>query len=274
MLITIVVIILLLIIGYIFPLLETSKLPKITISRNFNNQTILLHRVWHNKYVNNKMFQNCHQKWLDLNPNICQVWYDFRDCEKLIAETQEPIVLECYKKLKPLAFKADLFRLCVLYKYGGVYVDASSKPFVSIKEMIKGCQSQNTFISVLSNYGIHNGLIISVPKHPFLKAAIKEIVNNVSKKLYMEHYLAITGPICLKKSLKTFLQTTKCFREGWNDFGNLSFYLYKFKHFPKQHICKKNKTIICKKHCFFSFITNKLHTSNYIQMWYMNNIYN
>ena len=46
------------------------------------------------------------------------------DCREFIAREYPPDVLMAYDRLIPTAFKADLWRYCVLYKYGGVYLDA------------------------------------------------------------------------------------------------------------------------------------------------------
>lgn len=45
------------------------------------------------------------------------------DCLEFIAREYPPDVLMAYQSLIPTAFKADLWRYCVLYKYGGVYLD-------------------------------------------------------------------------------------------------------------------------------------------------------
>ena len=45
------------------------------------------------------------------------------DCRDFVAREYPPDVLMAYDRLMPTAFKADLWRYCVLYKYGGVYLD-------------------------------------------------------------------------------------------------------------------------------------------------------
>jgi hypothetical protein len=45
------------------------------------------------------------------------------DCRAFIENEYPPDVLRAYDRLIPTAFKADLWRYCVLYKYGGVYLD-------------------------------------------------------------------------------------------------------------------------------------------------------
>ncbi len=49
--------------------------------------------------------------------------FNDRDCREFIMREYPPDVLNAYDSLLPTAFKADLWRYCVLYKYGGVYLD-------------------------------------------------------------------------------------------------------------------------------------------------------
>ena len=49
--------------------------------------------------------------------------FNDRDCREFIMREYPPDVLNAYDSLLPTAFKADLWRYCVLYKYGCVYLD-------------------------------------------------------------------------------------------------------------------------------------------------------
>jgi hypothetical protein len=49
------------------------------------------------------------------------------DCRAFIEREYPPDVLMAYDRLIPTAFKADLWRYCVLYKYGGAYLDVKYK---------------------------------------------------------------------------------------------------------------------------------------------------
>ncbi len=45
------------------------------------------------------------------------------DLRAFLHENFDPRILAAYDTLSPYAFKADLARLCLLYKFGGLYVD-------------------------------------------------------------------------------------------------------------------------------------------------------
>ena len=49
--------------------------------------------------------------------------YNDADCRAFIRSAFPPDVVAAYDRLIPTAFKADLWRYCVLYKFGGVYLD-------------------------------------------------------------------------------------------------------------------------------------------------------
>lgn len=114
-------------------------------------------------------------------------------------------VIFSYNKLKPGAFKADLWRLCVIYEYGGVYSDASqafkipidkiidtTKDFSIIKDIPSKISTLSKKIIVLE--GLQIALFASVKKHPFLKKYIQTIIFNVRNLFYGPGTLCVTGP--------------------------------------------------------------------------------
>jgi len=297
--------IIILFILYLPPLLTYKNLPKL-INNKKNN--LILYRTFHDRTVTKKMFNNCHQKWLDLNPGLVIEWYTDKDCDKYMSTTFK-VLYGIYKTLKPGAFKADLFRLCILYERGGIYADACTMPYKSIKWMLEDCyknkeRQEQKFISVLdSSYsggGIHNGFIYCTPKHPFIKACIDTIIENVVTKNYTNCVLGVTGPICLRNSIfNVLLKNGKIpdnsislgmnakpsknynydngefiFKEGFNDYEEYSFYLFKFKYGPSQFIYKNDTIIMSKKHCLVSYLLDKLKPNTYTKQWTNKDIYN
>ena len=62
--------------------------------------------------------------WKTLNPEYEHYFYTDEKCEEFIEKFFSSKVLNAYLDLIPGAFKADLFRCCILYEKGGVYVDS------------------------------------------------------------------------------------------------------------------------------------------------------
>lgn len=122
---------------------------------------------------------------------------------EFLKESFDLSVLEAYDTLLPYAFKADLARYCILYKYGGYYFDIA----ISLEEKIEynydAVLYENTFdknvfgveewLDVIEN----DALFFKDPEHPLLKEMIKRIENNVYELYYGHHPLCITSPILL-----------------------------------------------------------------------------
>jgi len=98
-----------------------------------------------------------------------------------------PEVRQAYDALLPGAFKADLFRYCVLLIHGGVYadmdvllesnLDASVGPDVGFMVPVDEPGSP-----VNLRMCLWNGFIAAAPGHPFLAKAIQSVVNNVRNR--------------------------------------------------------------------------------------------
>jgi hypothetical protein len=259
--------------------ISNVKLPIITT----NNQitTMTMYRTLPSRIVDSKMYQKCHQEWMTKNHGLKMIWYDNQDCDRYMKTTNKRMQ-KCYESLNVGAYKADFFRLCILYENGGVYTDSHTTPYTSIKNMMKGCvrtEQKHMFISVLdpiwSGSGIHNGFVITTPKHPFIGGYINMIINNVEKKFYTDSDLGITGPVCFSRSINKFLKrkTNEPFQLGWNEYGDLSFYLYKFQWGPFQYIYKDNVVILSKKYCTIAYILEKLKSSSYEKKWKMRKVF-
>ena len=98
-----------------------------------------------------------------------------------------PQVREAYDTLIPGAFKADLFRYCVLLIRGGVYADVDTMMGPSLDDAIP---DDVGFMVPLDEPGkkvgkrmcLWNGFIAAAPGHPFLAKAIETIVNNIRQR--------------------------------------------------------------------------------------------
>ena len=282
MLYVIIIVIVILIAVYCRPLVEYSNIPRITQGSTRNS--LVLYITSSTRIVNKKMYRNCYQSWIDLNPGLTIEWFDNRDCLRFM-KTQGDVLLRTYQTLRPGAFKADLFRLCVLYERGGIYVDSNTIPYVSLREMMKGIQfsSHHRFVSVLdckkAGRGIHNGFIFVSARHPFLLAAIRRIIDNVKRRSYEDHNLAITGPLCLSRSINYFLgrDEDSVMNVGLNECGEYSFYLLRFGwgYNPCQYVYKENNNVVLsKKHCLLSLLMDKFKSTAYSRMVRDRKVYN
>ena len=145
------------------------------------------------------------QSILDINPEYSYHYFNDDDARNYIKKHFPNRVLQAYDKLKPGAYKADLFRYCVLYKMGGVYIDtgmsSTAENPVPFKNLI---EKDDTFICPYDGgyiegypYALYNAFICTTPYHPILKKAIEMCVDNIEKENYTISSLGITGPSLL-----------------------------------------------------------------------------
>lgn len=127
------------------------------------------------------------------HPNYTFRFYDDVACRRMIAEHLEPEVLAAYDALVPGAYKCDLWRLCVLYLYGGVYMDMRYGACVNVDTLL----DEDTDYFVVNDVQVghvHNALMACVPKHPIMRRYIDRVVKMVSERSYGKSPLHITGP--------------------------------------------------------------------------------
>ena len=91
------------------------KISPVKISRN-------IFQTWSTKNISNE-FKSLTETWTQFNPNYAYFLYDDDDCHAFIKKHFDDRVYNAYCRIIPGAFKADLWRYCILYIYGGVYCD-------------------------------------------------------------------------------------------------------------------------------------------------------
>lgn len=158
-----------------------------------------IYQTWHSKFLPPKM-QQCVNTLKEQNPEFVHHLYDDDDCYKFIRDNYSDKVLNAYVSLVPGAFKADLWRYCILYKNGGIYLDIKYKCAEGIKliNMVnKDYYTQDR--SMRGCRGVYNGVIICKKNDVRFLKAIHRIIFNVKNKHYGESSLVPTGPGLLGK---------------------------------------------------------------------------
>ena len=142
------------------------------------------------------------------NPDYKLKYYSDDECYQIIKNNFSSDVLWAYNKLKPSAYKADLFRYCILYLYGGIYSDLTQNFLVPINNLIDFdkdtlilVNNDNSFTDYYYYMGIQISFIMTIPKQKIFKLCIDKIINNCKNKFYGKTNLEITGPYCFKNIL-------------------------------------------------------------------------
>lgn len=168
-------------------------------------------------------------------------------------------VLIAYNKLVPSAFKCDLWRLCVIYQYGGVYIDATSTLFCPLKDIFN--LNKNFSIALdAKKRGLQISLFASVKNHPYLKSYISQILFNVKNNYYGRISLCPTGPTCAY---------TVALKYGY--LRKICIPIYLSKNVYKKH---KSKIIVgTRKLLDHNNIISKTEKNSYNYLWEKRKIY-
>jgi len=142
-----------------------SKIPKIIIQTYYKKEKIP-----------DKIYKNI-KKYA---PDYEHIIYDDEECEEFLKKYFNPNILVTFKKLKG-AHKADLFRYCYLYKYGGVYLDIKTELIRPIGEVFNKSYTYSV-LSIIKNT-VYQGIIATPPKNPVFLKLIYFMVKLVERKV-------------------------------------------------------------------------------------------
>lgn len=149
--------------------------------------------------------KNLYEKEIKENVDYTFFYFDDKDCQEFIILEYGIIMFDWYNQLIPSAFRADLWRYLVLYKYGGTYIDFSMHTLVSYNEIIKDYHRQIYVRDTCDICGIYNAFISTIPNTPILKATIDLVIENIKKKYKGVGALDVTGPTMIGRVFKNEL---------------------------------------------------------------------
>jgi len=178
--------------------LQRQNQPETALTTIHNNRVIPLNlfQTWYTKKLPLRMLHNV-LSLKNNNPEFNHYLFDDNDCEKFIEKHFDANVLHAFRSLKPGAYRADLWRYCVLYKLGGIYLDIKYNTINNFK-LIYLTECENWVLD-RGNTNIYNAMIVSKPGNPILWKAIQDIVENVKTRFYGGGFLDPTGPGLLAK---------------------------------------------------------------------------
>lgn len=180
-------------------------------------------RILHQTFYDRKLPERLEQSVAELraiNPGWEYRFYDDDDIAAFIKEHYPPLVWEYYERIDPRygAARADLFRYLLLYKVGGVYLDIKSSATRPLDSVL---QPDDRFIlskwhnkdGQFEHFGLVYDLrhldggeyqqwhVICAPGHPFLKAVLEQVFENIDTYDPYLHQtgkrgvLRVTGPV-------------------------------------------------------------------------------
>jgi len=164
-----------------------------------NGVPLVIYESWKTHDVPTGMRDNINAL-LKTNPEFDYYLYSDEDCAEFIRGNYSKDVLEAFYSLKPGAYKSDLWRYCILYKLGGVYLDIKYYSLVPLITVVD--EVPTAYVKDIGRDCLYNAFLISPPKNEIFKKCIDDIVNSCKNRLYKRNDLDITGPCLLGSIVK------------------------------------------------------------------------
>jgi mannosyltransferase OCH1-like enzyme len=182
-------------------------------------------QTWHTKMLPPLMF-NAVKRIRKHNPRFNYKLFDDNECREFIKNNFKSDVLFAYDSLIPGAYKADLWRYCILFMHGGIYLDIKFSPLNGFK-FINLCESEHLVLDA-DGAGIYNALMVCKPGNQILYKAIRQIVENVKNKYYGSCCLCPTGP----KLLPNFISLNNPIVDLNHTFIDMNYKFINYKGIP------------------------------------------
>ena len=180
--------------------------------------------TWHTKDLPPFMNRN-YELLKQSNPEFNHFLYDDNECRDFIQANFDTDVLYAFDKLIPGAYKADLWRCCILYIKGGIYIDIKFKCVNNFK--LIALTDKEYLVRDRKGYGIYNALMVCNTGAPILFNVIRQIVRNTQTNFYGENALHPTGPYLFKQFIsKNMIDQLELYYDDLNEivtfivFGN------------------------------------------------------
>ena len=156
-----------------------------------------IYQVWHNlKEMPNSVSESV-ELIKEQNPEFEHHIYDETMCRSFIKDNFPKNVLNAYDSIVPHAYKADLWRYCILYKKGGIYLDSKYYGVEGFKFIYLTGKEYFCKDVPWSFSGIYNAILICKPKNKIMLQCIQRVVKQVEEKYYGSTPWCI-GPLMMR----------------------------------------------------------------------------
>jgi mannosyltransferase OCH1-like enzyme len=226
-----------------------------------NNKTIPLNifQTWYTKDLPLAMKESV-ELLKSQNPEFTYQLFDDNDCREFIAANFDCCVLDAFDRLIPGAYKADLWRYCVLYIHGGIYLDIKyhcSNGFKLIELTDKEYFVRDRCLYFPNKKGVYQAFLVCHSGNKILHNCIYDIVKNVRDHYYGPNDLYPTGPGLMGNNFSI---------------QEINSFLLNFDRKDDNLFILKNNNIILKSYPSYYSVDRNVSLS-YGKLWESNNIY-
>ncbi len=173
----------------------------------------MIPKIIHQVYVKQKPdsvfpkeYLRCQKTVFEHHPDFKYKLYDEHDMENVI-QTHCPEYLEPWNKLPRMIMKIDIFRIMLMYIFGGIWVDFDYHFFKTFDllqhKIVLTCNKEDELGNPIS---VANALMASQPNQPFWKNILNSFFKQDKPIRYQSEWDVIreTGPQFLTKSWKEY----------------------------------------------------------------------
>jgi mannosyltransferase OCH1-like enzyme len=144
--------------------------------------------------------------WRKYNKEFNYYFYDNNMCDKFMKENFDEKIYKAYSILPMAVMKADLWRYCVVYHYGGIYADTDTVCKVNPNIFLT-----DSLLTIVPENNVHLcQWVFYAPKgSPILKSVIDLSVERIlSSNFKGEHIIHhLTGPEVFTDGIENYLKS-------------------------------------------------------------------
>ena len=184
-----------LVISSLFQQSDQQKLSnRFLISKQFLPPIQDRHRIPHILHLTYANYEKVPSKVWDtlqtLGPEYMLIFYDDDTCKNFLKTYFKPEVCNKYLSMRSGPHKADLFRYCLLYVYGGIYFDIKIKPEVPLNQIFDH-NKVDVLYTVLSQYKptIFQGVIATYPRNDLFLTLIDQVLKTNNFQIAHDYHL-------------------------------------------------------------------------------------
>jgi predicted Zn-dependent protease len=164
----------------------------------------LIHQFWDNPHPPRDVVSLV-ATWRELNPGFAHTLYDQLAATAYLRDHFDEDVQKAFRRSPSVAGKADILRLALLWREGGVYADADDRCAGPLETLLAGRDlvlRQEIFGSIGNNF------IAVTPRHPLIQAALRQSVTAILRG-DRESIWLISGPGMLTRAFALYVAETR-----------------------------------------------------------------
>ena len=220
-------------------------------------------KIIHQTWSSNTMFTlygKAVQSVRDDYQDVTHLLSDDHDCNQMIEVIGEyiPGLVQSYKSLVPGAFKADLYRLAVVWYTGGLYLDICFNTGLW-SHCTTRLQPRTDLLlceDIIPEKALYQAIFGAKKNHPAILYTLNQIIVDVlARREPVHHVLEVTGPYAFKVHMTKFFQDVPGTR------------VHMISHMNPNRILDKKTGDLYFLKKFMGWRLNRVGAKRYAKMW-------